>query len=225
VTQTILTTQTPGLPNETADLIARTFGYEWQSTVNGTITGGRYYGPQTNQPATVKLKLFRLSDQVLLAGKVFTSTVTGWNTINFDTPVAYVANTTLVICYYMSGDGRYAVTANGLTADIVNGNLKALGNRGRHKTGGAVDDFPVSLNSDLFFVDVNFEPATIAAFGRTAGLAITTARPGNARPTTARCHAAARSLHRRRVSPSGGTAAPANTGTLQRPYTGTVVWP
>lgn len=153
----------PSNPDEPADGIDRTFGWDFTVATNGTITGGRVYGPTNSAPTTCRIKLFAQGTETLLAAKTFPSTIsTGtWNDLSFDTPVSVASGTTYTMCYYMNGGGHWAHTNSGLASPKSNGGITASG--GKFKTGGASDDYPSSTTDALFFVDVNFESAVAVA--------------------------------------------------------------
>jgi len=78
-------------------------GVKFRSDLNGLITGIRFY--QTN-PGTYQATLWSLSGQKLASSSV-TSTVSGWQQVNFSSPVAITAGTVYIASYY-APNGKYA---------------------------------------------------------------------------------------------------------------------
>jgi hypothetical protein len=84
----------------------------------------------------------------------------GWQQMNFSTPVAITANTTYVVSYH-TGVGNYAVNNNYFTAGVDNAPLHALasgvdGLNGVYLYGGG--GFPTqSFNASNYWVDVVFD--------------------------------------------------------------------
>lgn len=134
-------------------------GVKFQSTVNGYITGIRFYKSPTNTGTHVG-NLWT-SSGTLLASVTFTNeTASGWQQVEFPTPVAITANTTYVASYhtnvgYYSANGSYFSSSG-----FVNPPLIALGNsegggNGVYRYGAS--GFPdQTWNSSNYWVDVVF---------------------------------------------------------------------
>jgi hypothetical protein len=133
---------------------------KFRAEVDGLVRGVRFYkGPQNT--GTHVGRLWSNSGQ-LLAQATFTSeTASGWQQVDFASPVAIQANTTYVISYY-TPVGRYSVDEWYFQADYTSGPLRALadgkdGNNGvyRYGPGGG---FPTSSwRSGNYWVDVVFQ--------------------------------------------------------------------
>src|SRR5450755_1273430 len=157
-TATIFTTQVPsGTPGLDAPV---ELGVKFRSTLNGFITGVRFY-KTTGYSGTHIGELYS-STGTRLAQATFTGeTATGWQTINFSTPVAIVSGTTYVAAYY-NASGIYISNVSGLTTAIVNGNLTALangtdGSNGVYNYSASTPVFPSSsYQSSNYWVDAIF---------------------------------------------------------------------
>ena len=83
-------------------------GFKFTSTTNGEITGIRFYKGPTNTGTHIG-DLWS-STGTLLASATFTNeTASGWQQVNFSTPVKITAGTTYVASYYTSS-GNYSDT-------------------------------------------------------------------------------------------------------------------
>ena len=152
-------TTTPSLVTD-PDSAAVELGMKFRAEVDGLVRGVRFYkGPQNT--GTHVGRLWSNSGQ-LLAQATFTSeTASGWQQVDFASPVAIQANTTYVISYY-TPVGRYSVDEWYFQADYTSGPLRALadgkdGNNGvyRYGPGGG---FPTSSwRSGNYWVDVVFQ--------------------------------------------------------------------
>ena len=145
----------------TSDTSSVELGLKFRSDVAGTITGVRFYkGTRTTGTHTAALWS---SAGTRLASATFTGeTASGWQQVNFATPVAIAANTVYVVSYH-TNVGSYAYTSNYFaSAGIDNGPLHALrngvsGGNGVYRYGGVA--FPSStFNSTNYWVDVVFVP-------------------------------------------------------------------
>jgi hypothetical protein len=99
------------------------------------------------------------SSGTLLASGTFTGeTASGWQELDFSSPVAVTAGTTYVASYF-SSTGFPAYTAQGLGSAVTNGPLTALAGGGVYAYGGS-NTFPTSTyNNNNYWVDVVYSPA------------------------------------------------------------------
>ena len=104
----------------------------------------------------------------LLASVTFTGeTASGWQQMNFATPVTITANTTYVASYY-APNGRYSGNGELLHLGVDNAPLRALatgedGGNGVYRY-GAGGGFPTNTyNAANYWVDVVFVPSNTAA--------------------------------------------------------------
>lgn len=141
-------------------------GAKFNSDVNGTITGVRFFkgslntGPHTGEVWS--------SGGTLLATASFTNeTASGWEQANFSSPVAVTAGTTYVVSYHT--DAQYmAFSPYGLSSEQSNGALHLLadgqnGADGLYSYGGS-SVFPTqSYLSGSYWVDAVFSAAATTA--------------------------------------------------------------
>jgi hypothetical protein len=135
-------------------------GVKFRSSLDGYITGIRFYKGTTNTGTHVG-HLWS-STGTLLASVTFTSeTESGWQQASFATPVAIVAGQTYVASYYAPVGGYSVNTGYFSSSGTTNGPLTVLANgvdggNGvfRYVAGGG---FPTSsTNSSNYWVDVVF---------------------------------------------------------------------
>ena len=152
---------TPAIINEN-DGQAVELGVKFRSTLNGNITGVRFYKGPTNTGVHVG-KLWSGSGTLLASVTLAGETASGWQQMNFSTPVAITANTTYVASYY-APRGRYSANGKYFTSGVDNAPLRALatgedGGNGvyRYGSGGG---FPTNTyNAGNYWVDIVFAPA------------------------------------------------------------------
>ena len=97
----------------------------------------------------------------------------GWQELDFSSPVPVTAGTTYVASYHTDA-GHYAITAGGLASAVTNGPLTALAGGGVYAYGSG-NAFPSNTyNSANYWVDVVFSQSA----GSTPP-AVTTVTPGN----------------------------------------------
>jgi hypothetical protein len=135
-------------------------GFKFQSDVAGSITGLRFYKSAANTGTHVGS--LWTSSGALLAQATFTSeTASGWQQVDFATPVAINANTTYVASYHTNA-GHYADDLNYFASSGFNNTpLHALksgadGTNGLYAYGSA-STFPTqSYLASNYWVDVVF---------------------------------------------------------------------
>ncbi|BAY31536.1 Ig domain protein group 1 domain protein [Nostoc carneum NIES-2107] len=99
-------------------------GVKFRSSVNGYIKGIRFY--KSPQNTNTHVGTLWSSTGTQLAQVTFTSeTASGWQQVNFATPVAITANTTYVASYH-TNVGKYSVTENFFTSGVDKSPLRAL---------------------------------------------------------------------------------------------------
>src|SRR5829696_5880713 len=154
---------TPTSPSD-ADSAAVELGVKFQSDVDGTVTGIRFYKGSGNTGTHVGHLWSRTG--TMLASATFSSeTSTGWQQVLFPSPVAITAGTTYVASYYAPA-GHYAGDNNGLASSVDNAPLHALadgqdGGNGvyRYSTGGG---FPANtFEASNYWVDVVFTTTAV----------------------------------------------------------------
>ena len=100
-------------------------------------------------------------DGELLATATFTtSTASGWQQVEFTTPVAITAGATYIAAYHTSV-GEYSATGNYFTSNVVSGDLTAPASGNGVYAYGASDTFPTSTyNATNYWVDVVYSKST-----------------------------------------------------------------
>ena len=101
---------------------------KFHAASNGTISGIRFYKEPDNT-GTHTGTLWTSSGTLLATGTFTSESSTGWEELDFATPVPVTAGTTYVASYYASG-GHYAFTQGGLASGVTSGALTALANGG-----------------------------------------------------------------------------------------------
>ncbi|MBS0394369.1 MAG: DUF4082 domain-containing protein, partial [Proteobacteria bacterium] len=153
---------TPGLADAGADNPVE-LGVKFTSDVPGAISGIRFYKSVNNTGPHVA-NLWSASGTLLASASFTAESASGWQQVNFATPVTIAANTTYVASYH-STIGHYSADSNyfvGNGAD--NPPLHALSNAAGNGDGvyvyGSTSAFPsASNNSTNFWVDVAFQPS------------------------------------------------------------------
>jgi PKD repeat protein len=156
-------TAVPGTVDGGADSSVE-LGIKFRSDVAGTITGIRFYKASTNTGTHVG-NLWS-STGTKLATATFTSeTASGWQQVNFSSPVPITANTVYVASYH-ANTGHYSADVNYFaTAGVDNPPLHALANgvSGGNSVYayGSSSVFPTQTwNAANYWVDVVFSPAS-----------------------------------------------------------------
>ena len=151
-------------------------GVKFTSSQNGFITGIRFYKSAANTGTHVG-NLWTTGG-TLLASAIFTGeTASGWQQVNFSSPVAITAGTTYVASYY-APKGHYSDTSEFFASSrSVNPPLTFLANSVSPNgvfTYSPTSAFPTSSdNATNYWVDVVFYPTTVV------GPSVVTVSPAN----------------------------------------------
>ena len=136
-------------------------GVKFKSDVNGQIVGIRFYKSAANVGPHV-VNLWSSTGTLLATATSTSETASGWQQVNFPTPVAITANTVYVASYFVTG-GHYSVSQNTFGgAGVDNAPLHALqdgisGPNGAYGY-GSTSSFPGSgYLSSNYWVDVAFQ--------------------------------------------------------------------
>jgi hypothetical protein len=200
----------------TTDTEAYELGVRFQADVPGYITGIRFYKGAGNTGTHIGRLWSATGTQ--LAQATFTSeTATGWQQVNFATPVAITDNTPYIASYYDPA-GHFAVTRSAFaTAGVDNAPLHALrdgptGANGVYSLGGG---FPSSTYaSSNYWVDVVFDIVptdTVAPTSTTSFPAATAAHGPRDSPKSASSSSCATTRACRRGT-GRSTSAPTRSG-------------
>ena len=135
---------------------------KFRSDVAGTITGVRFYKASANTGTHVG-NLWSSTGTLLATATFANETTSGWQQVNFATPVAITANTTYVASYHANA-GHYSADINAFASvGVDNPPLHALASPVSSGNGvyayGANSAFPSQTwNAANYWVDVVFTP-------------------------------------------------------------------
>jgi WD40 repeat protein len=135
-------------------------GVKFQSDQSGSITGIRFYKNPSDTGTHIG-SLWTNTGSLLATASFSNETPSGWQQVNFATPVSISANTTYVASYNTSA-GRYPINIGYFATARNNPPLQALSNEavagnGLYKYGSSTPVFPnESFNSSNYWVDVVF---------------------------------------------------------------------
>jgi hypothetical protein len=137
---------------DATDTSAVTLGVQFQAASSGHITGVRFYKYSDNT-GTHTGSLWSSTGTLLATGTFTGETASGWQELDFSSPVAVTAGTTYVASYFTS-TGHYAHTNFGLASAVTNGPLTALAGGGVYAY-GASSTFPTNTyQTSNYWVDV-----------------------------------------------------------------------
>lgn len=142
-------------------------GVKFRADNNGSVTGLRFYKATTN--VGTHIGHIWSKSGVLLGSATFTNeTKSGWQQVNFSSPIPVSANTTYIASYF-APSGHYSANDNFFTkTGIDNVPLHELANGvdgpdGVYKYGSS-SGFPTStFESDNYWVDIVYTPQTTAS--------------------------------------------------------------
>ena len=169
-------------------------GVKFTSDVNGTVTGVRFYKAATN--TGTHIGSLWSSSGTLLAQATFTNeTASGWQQVNFSSPISITAGTTYVAAY-LAPNGHYSAAASAFSSAATNNPpLHALANTTSPDgvySYSSTSTFPSSnFNATNYYVDVLFSatltPGQVTGVGATAGAGSATvswSAPSNGGPVS-----------------------------------------
>jgi hypothetical protein len=184
------TAPTPGTPQMTSDSSSVTLGLNFYSDVPGFVTGVRFYKGSNNTGTHVGA-LWSTSG-TLLAQVVFSGeTASGWQQMNFSSPISIAANTPYVISY-LAPKGSYADDQNYSWSTLSSTPLHASGTQPGVFAYGSSSSFPAATwQFSNYWVDLAFSPAsspssvsTYSLSGNVSGSAATLTLSGTASGVT-----------------------------------------
>src|SRR6185369_8707665 len=144
--------------SDAADSSPINLGVQFRASSDGTITGVRFYKEPDNTGAHTG-SLWSSTGMLLATGTFSGEGASGWQELDFSTPVPVTAGTTYVASYH-TGAGHYALTSGGLSSAVVNGPLTALAGGGVYAYGSG-NVFPSSsFNASNYWVDAVYTPAS-----------------------------------------------------------------
>ena len=182
-------TTVPGVVDQGPDNSVE-LGVRFRSDVNGTITGIRFYKSTANTGTHIG-SLWSASGQSLASATFSSETASGWQQVNFATPVAITANTDYIASYHVNA-GHYSQDLNYFTnAGVDRPPLHALRSGVSGPNGvyayGSTSTFPSqTFNGANYWVDVVFNAGSAPTL---SSIAVTPSNPsipvGATQPFTA----------------------------------------
>ncbi len=173
-------TVTPGTV-DSGDTNSGEFGIKFRSDVNGMVTGIRFYKSANNNGPHIGT--LWSSTGTKLASATFTGeTNSGWQQVNFSTPISITAGTTYIASYF-APTGHYSYNTGFLTTGVDNAPLHALANGVDGSNAvfaySSASTFPTSsFNASNYWVDVVFsttvgpQPVAVTATSPSNGSAL-----------------------------------------------------
>ena len=171
---------TPANPSEN-DASAVELGVKFYSDVSGFITGLKFYKGSSNTGTHVA-DLWTNSGKLLATATFSNVTASGWQQVNFSSPVAITAGTAYVASYH-TNVGYYADDQGYFSSQYNSGTLHVPANGGLYAYGGA-GSFPnQTWNASNYWVDVVFSTSSTDVFSTsstdTTPPTVTAQNPGN----------------------------------------------
>ncbi|MGE0538106.1 MAG: DUF4082 domain-containing protein, partial [Pirellulales bacterium] len=147
---------------DSGDASAVELGMKFTTSVNGYVTGVRFYKSAAN--TGVHVGNLWGPDGTLLASVTFGGeTANGWQQANFSVPVAVQPNTTYTISYY-APNGHYSIDVGGLSERIDSGPLTVPGGASAGVYRYGASGYPTeSYQSSNYWVDVVFVESPITS--------------------------------------------------------------
>jgi hypothetical protein len=127
-------------------------GVRFTANTNGFITGLRFYKSAANTGTHVG-SLWSSSGQLLATATFSNETASGWQQVNFSTPVAITAGTTYVASYF-APNGHYSVNRSYFSSGYSNGPLSVPASGGVYAYGNSSAFPSQSFQGSNYWVDV-----------------------------------------------------------------------
>jgi hypothetical protein len=171
---------------DSGDATSIELGVKFKADADGSIMGIRFYKAAANTGTHVG-SLWTIGGQLLAQATFTGETASGWQTVNFSSPVSITAGTTYVAGYFAPG-GHYSATPAGLGSSVDNPPLHGVANgsssNGLYSYNGS-STFPVnSYNATNYWVDVLYSPApppgqatNVTATAQTGGASVSWTAP------------------------------------------------
>jgi hypothetical protein len=127
-------------------------GVQFQASSSGKVIGVRFYKYSDNTGTHIG-SLWSSTGTLLASGTFSNESASGWQELDFSSPVSITAGTTYVVSYH-TNTGHYAATLQGLSSAVTNGPLTALAGGGVYAYGSS-NAFPTNTyNAANYWVDV-----------------------------------------------------------------------
>jgi hypothetical protein len=186
---------------------------QFQASQDGTVSGIRFF-KESDNTGTHTGTLWSSTGTPLATGTFSGENASGWQELDFSSPVSITAGTTYVVSYHTNA-GHYALTAQGLASPVTNGPLTALASGGVYAYGsGSV--FPSNtFNASNYWVDVVFSPGSGGSSPSVTGVTPadgSTGNPVSVAPTVTFSQAVSPDGVSFTVKDSGGASVPGSVG-------------
>ena len=146
-------------------------GLKFTASVNGVLTGLRFYKDVANTGTHVA-DIWSSTGQLLDSATFSNETASGWQEVNFTTPLVITAGATYVASYH--GDGNYSDTPNYFSLPVTNGDLTAPAGNGVYSY-GTNSIFPTkTYDATNYWVDPVFDGSGNPVASNESGFATTT---------------------------------------------------
>src|SRR5262249_37400983 len=137
-------------------------GVKFRADVPGVISGLRFYKGPANTGTHIG-NLWSANGELLATATFTGESASGWQQVNFSTPLTISAGVTYVASYYAPTGGYSANSGFFAAAGVNSGQLHALANGVDGSNGlyryGAGGGFPTnSYNANNYWVDVVYTP-------------------------------------------------------------------
>ena len=144
--------------SDAADTSAVNLGVQFTAASDGMISGVRFYKESDNTGSHIG-SLWTSTGTLLASGTFTGESASGWQELDFSSPVAITAGTTYVASYH-TNTGHYAYTSGGLSGSVTNGPLTAQASGGVYAYGSG-NAFPSSsYNASNYWVDMVYSPTS-----------------------------------------------------------------
>jgi hypothetical protein len=149
-------------------------GVKFTASVNGVLTGLRFYKDASNTGTHVA-DIWSSTGQLLDTATFSTETASGWQQVNFASPLVVTAGATYIASYHTNGN--YSDTPNYFTSPVSNGQLTASASNGFYAY-GAASTFPTgTFDSSNYWVDVVFDGSGNPVVASDSGFTTATSTP------------------------------------------------
>jgi hypothetical protein len=140
---------------DSGDPSAVNLGVRFVPSVSGYVTGVRFYKAAANTGTHTGSLWLAAGNQRLATGVFANETGSGWQTLQFASPVAVTGGTSYLVTYF-APNGHYSISGGFFATDYSNGPLSApAGANGSYLYGS--DGFPAqSYNNSNYWVDPIF---------------------------------------------------------------------
>jgi hypothetical protein len=158
------TSTTPSVP-QVNDPTSVELGVKFRADVAGSITGIRFYKGFGNN-GTHTGSLWTNTGTLLATGTFTSETASGWQQLNFTTPVVIAPFTTYIASYHTTtgyaADRGYFINAGGADSPPLHALAWGIDNGNGLGGYGPAGTFPSSANGTNYWVDIVFSTSTTA---------------------------------------------------------------